>query len=361
MDALRAALLAAIVLALAACARPAGTEAGATAGTTAGRTVIIAGTATPGTPGEAFWLGFRDAAQAASGGRIRIRALIYGQLGSEEQLLAGLRRGRIHYANLSAQVVSTVVPELTLLYAPFLFDSAAEADWVYDRHLTPLYRELLAEKDLHLVTWYEIGFHDVYALEPLILPEDARGRRYRIASSLSSRLFAAAIGADAIPLGFADIVPSLQTGLIEAGDNSVTLYSRTGIAGEAPHLTLTDHLLGMSVIVSRKSWWDGLTDEERRILTESFAPIERSRAVVRAETARDLAGARELGIVVHALTPAQREEWRQVAAPVTQELIAGIGGRAQEIYDVIRAAKAEYAREISDTAVATPAGATPAP
>jgi TRAP-type C4-dicarboxylate transport system substrate-binding protein len=342
MDALRAAVLAALVLALAACARPPGTE------------VIIAGSATPGTPGEAVWLGFRDAAQAASGGRIRMRALIHGQLGSEEQLLSGLRRGRVHYANLSAQVVSTVVPELTLLYAPFLFDSAAEADWVYDRHLTGIYRDLLAAKDLHLVTWYEIGFHDVYGIEPLIVPADARGRRYRIASSLSSRLFAAAIGADAIPLGFADIVPSLQTGLVEAGDNSVTLYSRTGIAGEAPHLTRTEHLLGMSVIVSRKSWWDGLTGEERRILTESFPPIGRSRELVRAETARDLANARELGIVVHELTPAQREEWRRACAPVTRELIAGIGGRAQEIYELILAGKAEYARAAATAAPAPP-------
>lgn len=348
MDALRAAFLAALAVALAACARPAGTE------------VIIAGSATPGTPGEAMWLSFRDAAQAASGGRIRMRALVYGQLGSEEQLLSGLRRGRIHYANLSAQVVSTVVPELTLLYAPFLFDSAAEADWVYDRHLTAIYRELLAAKDLHFVTWYEIGFHDVYGIEPVILPGDLRGRRYRIASSLSSRLFAEALGADAIPLGFAEIVPSLQTGLVESGDNSVTLYSRTGIAGEAPHLTLTDHLLGMSVIVSRKSWWDGLAAEDRRILAGSFPPIERSREVVRAETARDLANARALGIVVHELTPAQREEWRRATAPVTRRLIAGIGGRAQEIYDVIRAGKAEYARAAAAGARAA-ATAGPAP
>ena len=66
--------------------------------------------------------------------------------------------GRIQFANLSAQAVSALQPELALLYAPFLFDDEAEADYVYDHYLTGYYRRLLAEKDIHLVTWYEIGF-----------------------------------------------------------------------------------------------------------------------------------------------------------------------------------------------------------
>ena len=88
--------------------------------------------------------------------------LIYGQLGSEDQLVSCLRRGRVQFANLSAMAMSTVVAEMALLYAPFLFDDAAEADFVYDNLLTELYRELLAEKGLHLVSWYEIGFLNVY-------------------------------------------------------------------------------------------------------------------------------------------------------------------------------------------------------
>jgi TRAP-type C4-dicarboxylate transport system substrate-binding protein len=274
-----------------------------------------------------------------------MRALIYGQLGSEEQLLSGLRRGRIHYANLSAQIVSTVVPELILLYAPYLFDSEAEADFIYDQYLTGMYRELLAAKDLHLVTWYEIGFHDVYGIEPIVVPADARGRRFRVAQSLSARLFAESLGADLIPLGFGEIVSSLQTGLIEAGENSVQLYARTGIAGEAPHLTLTDHLLGMSVIVSRKQWWDALPAEDRKVLEESFPPVGETRRLIRAQTAGDLALAENLGFTVHRLTPAQQQAWREATADVTQQLIAVIGGRAPEVYAVIQQGKLAFASQ----------------
>ncbi|TFG87995.1 MAG: TRAP transporter substrate-binding protein, partial [Chromatiales bacterium] len=300
------------------------------------------GTTTPNTPGEATWLGFKNRVEAAAGGRIRFRPLLYGQLGSEEQLLSNLRRGRIQYANLSAQSVGTLVPELSLLYAPGLFSDYAEADYAYDEYLTDIYRDLLAEKDLHLITWYEIGFHHIYAREPIIVPADARGRRFRVSTSLNARLFAEAIGADVIPLGFGDIVSSLQTGLIAAGENAVSLYARTGIAGEAPHLTLTGHSFGVSVIVSQKQWWDALPEVDRRLLADSFPGIGETRRAIRRETENDLANSAELGYVVHVLTPEQREQWQRATASVTGKLIQALGGRSAEIYRIIERARAEY-------------------
>ncbi|MCC5793705.1 MAG: TRAP transporter substrate-binding protein [Chromatiales bacterium] len=307
-----------------------------------GLTVTIGGTTTANTPGEEQWLRFKHNVEAASGGQIRLRPLIYGQLGSEEQLLSGLRRGRIQFANLSAQMVSTIVPELGLLYAPFLFGSYEEADWVYDNYLTDLFRELLAERDLYLVTWYEIGFHHVYGRRPILTPADARGRRFRVSSALNARLFAEAIGADLIPLGFGDIVPSLQTGLIESGENAVTLYARTGIAGEAPHLVLTGHVFGVSVIVSRLSWWESLPAAQRRILSDSFPPLSETRAAVRAETAEDIAGSAALGFVVHELGDAQLVQWRAATARVTGQLVDTLGGRSAELLELIEQGRREF-------------------
>lgn len=303
--------------------------------------INLGGTATPNTPGEAIWLTFKHDAETASNGRLELRPLIYGQLGSEEQVLSGLRRGRIQFANLSAQVTSTIVPELSLLYAPYLFNSAAEADYIYDHYLTDIFRNLLAEHNLYLVTWYEIGFHSVYAKEPLILPTDAIGRRFRVSNSLNARLFAESIGADVIPLGFGEIVSGLQTGLIEAGENSVSLYARTGISDEAPYFTMTRHAYGMSVILTRKDWWDQLAEDDRRILKESFPSVEESRSATRAQNILDLEDP-QLEIKMHELSAGQQKEWRQQSAAVTELLLTTIGGRTREIYGLILQGQTEY-------------------
>ncbi len=310
---------------------------------TAKMIVNIGGTATPNTPGEAMWLNFKRDAEAAANGTLEMRPLIYGQLGSEEQLLSSIRRNRIQFANLSAQVTSTLVPELSLLYAPYLFADEDEADFIYDRYLTPIYTELLAEQGLHLVTWYEIGFHSVYSKEPIRKIDDMRGRRFRVSSSVNARLFAEALGADVIPLGYGEIVPSLQTGLVDAGENSISLYARTGIAAEAPYLLLTRHVFGMSVIVANKSWWDGLSEDTRRVLTDNFPSVERSRAETRAQDVKDLADVK-LGIQSTPLTAEERKLWEDRTSDVVDELLQLVGGRGAEIHAQILTGKQAYAQ-----------------
>ena len=97
--------------------------------------------------------------------------------------------------------------------------------------------------------------------------------------------------ADAIPLGFAEIVPSLQTGRV--GENSENPVCR-GIAGEAPHLTLTHHLLGVSLILARKSWRDALPAADRQVRN---SPSRRRRVPARrcARIAAEFAAAAKLG------------------------------------------------------------------
>lgn len=327
---------------LGACADERGQVADTGASPGAPQVITLGGTSTPNTPGSAMWLKFKEAAETAAGGTLELRPLIYGQLGSEEQLLSGLRRGRIQFANLSAQVTSTLVPELSLLYIPYLFEDEAEADYVYDKFLTEVYSELLVDVGLHLVTWYEIGFHSVYGRERILTPADARGRRFRVSASLNARLFAQAIGADMIPLGYGEIVPSLQTGLIDAGENSISLYARTGISAEAPYLTLTRHVFGMSVIVADLKWWQQQDEATRAILTDNFPSIVESRAETRAQDEEDLADA-ELGIQWQSLTPAERAEWQQATRGVADKLLEEIGGRSREIFALIQRGKAEYA------------------
>lgn len=304
--------------------------------------MTVAGTAIPNTVGEAHFLNFKTAVDAQSQGTLKLKMLVHGQLGSEENLVSGLRRNRVHFANLSAIITSTLIPETALLYAPYLFDNEEEADFVYDNYLTQIFTELLAAKGLQFISWSEIGFHNVYGKEPILLPEHAKGKRYRVSASLSSRYFAEAIGADVIPMGYAEIVQSLQTGLIEAGDNSVALYAKRGIDQEAPHYTLTQHSLGMSIMVARKIWWDQLTPRQQQIIINAWPEAKILRQSLRAEVARDLANAASLGIVVHALSASDRELWKQATQGQAERLALAIGGQATEVLDLISEGKKQF-------------------
>lgn len=305
--------------------------------------MVVGGTAFRGTVGDEHWLTFERRVTEASRGEIGVKMLVRGELGGEENIVSGLRRGRVQFANLSALVASTQVPELALLYMPYLFESREEADFVLDTYLMREYSQLLAKRGMELIVFYDLGFQEIWSRnKPILTPADARGVRFRVAASKSAELLGRAIGADLIPLPFADIIPSLQTGLIEAGENGVSLYARTGTAPEAPYLTLTDHSLAMSVIVADKRWWDRLEPRHQKILRESFASAAQIRRDIRAEIETDYAQAARLKFRIYRLTPQQRAQWIAATRPTHPELVRAAGGESARLYAGIQQARKAF-------------------
>ncbi len=310
--------------------------------------VTVAGTSFRGTVGERHWLEFQRNAERDSKGELQMRMLIRGELGSEGQIVSGLRRGRVQFANLSALVATTVVPEAALLYAPYLVTDAAEADYVLDNYLAPEFKRLFAKAGLEFIVWYDLGFQQIWSRKkPILTPADARGVRFRISASKSAELLGRALQADLIPLGFAEIIPSLQTGLIEAGENAVSLYARSGTAPEAPYLTLTEHSMSQSVIVADKRWWDRLPAAQQAILRRSFPDAATIRRDVRAEQERDLAQAAQLRFKVYRLTAAQKAPWIAATREARSELARSVGGESVRLLAGIEQARREFAQRQS--------------
>ena len=299
--------------------------------------LIVAGTETAGSPGARIWQHFADR-YAESGAETELRPLIYGQLGSEEQILSGLRRGRIHLATVSALSVAGLVPEIAILSAPYLFDDADEADRVLapGGELRETYTALLAERDLVALGFYQIGAQHVYSKRERFRPEDFRGVRFRVSASPAAHGLAAALGADRITLPFSDVVPALQTGLVEAGENAIPYYAGTGISEQAPYLLLTGHAIGLNLIVASRQWWEQLSAPRRQDITAALMPESDINRLIRDDNAATLADAQAQGIHVHRPTASELEAWRATGRASHPEIISAIGSSARHIYDRIQ-------------------------
>ena len=266
-----------------------------------------------------------------------------GERGSEEQMLHDLRRGRAHLGGMSLQGLASVVPELNIPMAPYVFDSVAEVDFVYDNYLFEVFDALFAERNLVLLQWVEVGWNGIYSNAPVRLPEDAAGLRLRGSPNPATQLFLKAIGADSIPLGSADLVPSLQTGLIEGGVSAVIFHFFV-TRRYASHLTLLRHSYDTGAIVANKAWFDGADAQQREILRHAWGNVTEARAAVRALTGTAVARMREEGIAVHEPDAAEREHWRRRVQGIVPELVAQIGGDAQRVRDAVMDGKRAFAK-----------------
>lgn len=304
--------------------------------------VRVSSLAVPNTPWHDLWLRFGDRFEANMPPGTDLDLFITGQIGSEETALSNLRRGRLQIGGFSLQGLATVVPELSVLLAPYLFDSQAQADFVLDEYLTDAYRELLAQRGLTLLQWSEVGWFHIYSRRPVLTPDDAAGLSMRSSNALGSRVFGEAIGADLIPVTFSEVIPALQTGLIESGQGGIGMFAIGGISREAKHFNLTRHALDTGLIVANTQWLNSVSPELQAVVWSSLDDVADARAAIRAEIAAIRQGFADQGVTLHQPSEAQMQRWRELGLATHEDMLDRIGGRAREIYDLARQGKADF-------------------
>jgi len=308
------------------------------------RLVVIGASGAIDTPWHDGWRRFERRVYEAEYPGLELQMSVNGQLGTEETILAQARRGRIQYAGTSLHGMSSVVPELSVILAPYLFDSYEEVDFVTDNYLTPVFTEMLAERGLTFIQWSEVGWNHIYCRQPRVEPGEFRGVKMRASTAIAPQVFTNSIGADNIPLPFDETLPALQTGLIECGQSGAGQYLLSGIAGEAPHYTLTGHAYDSGVQFANSQWYDSLPEEVRQVLANALDGQQENRDIVREVIAGQEREWQEAGrVTFYILTAEQQARWREAAQGSHRKLIDRIGGRAQEIYDLIQVGKADFA------------------
>lgn len=297
----------------------------------------------PGTPWFEGWQILKARLAQQPGEKIIPILYVTGQLGSEESTLSQLRRGRVQMGGFSLQGASSVVPELGLLMAPYLFSSLEEVDFVMDNYASPALGELFAKQDIVLLSWAEVGWTYIYGKEPIITPEDAQGLKLRSSYALSSQLLITGIGGNMVPMPFSDLMPSLQTGLIEGGESGSLFYALAGMGKEAPHLTMTRHAYDSGMFIANKQWFNALSKQQQDALTNSLPTLAELRNSVRNAEKTLLADPAKRNIILHELNEEQKQLWVEATRKNHQILIDKIGGDAQRIYDIIMKGKADFA------------------
>lgn len=287
-----------------------------------------------------------------------VRLLIRGETGPEEATFAAMRRGRIQFAGGSFAGVATLVPEIAILSLPFFYDSVDEVDFVMDRYMLEPFRRLFAAKGLLLVQWSDVGWVSMYGRAPLRTPNEARGVRIRASTSIASQALIEEIGADMITLPFSDVLPALQTGLIDAGVTSTIMYSLSGIPKVAPNFILTRHSYDMGVTLISEKWFQSLDAAEQAVYAQGLGDIAEARRRQRARAAKLLEGLPKMGVQVYTPTAEERETWRAASRPSYEKLIKRIGGESQRLYEAMLEGKKAWRSASSGTQRNTSGGPT---
>ena len=285
----------------------------------------------------------RTAAQVAeaTGGAIKINPFYGSQLGSENDAIAQISRGRIEMGSFTANSVALQVPELALLQLPFFFKNQAQRDCTLDNHLEKHAVEALARKNLVFISWGEVGSVHLPGKKPYVTPADVKGIKVGVVANKMTADFWRAMGANPIPTNVAEATSSSQTGLIDTYPTPYAFYVPSGLNKVLPVMTKLPLWESAGVTLMNKGVYDKLPADLRTKFDTGLrkTPVSTLRAEIRGvDTALTGVHTQAGGTVVQA-TPEQLAEWAKGLEPLWASIAKDVGPDGPKFLALMEAGK----------------------
>lgn len=230
-------------------------------------TLKIASVAPEGTPWSDGLTQFKKAAETASGGKLKVKLFLGGVLGDENETVLQTQKGQIQAVGASTGAIASIVPELNVLELPFLFRTAAEADFILDGPALPTLEKAFRDRGLQLGFWSENGYRSFGTTFGFIKnPLDLKGHKMRSQENDVHLGMYKAFGASPVPIPTTEVLTSLQTGVVDGYDNTPLYASAAQWLSNTKYFTLTNHIYQPAAIVVNKAWYDSLPADLQKIV-----------------------------------------------------------------------------------------------
>lgn len=254
----------------------------------------------------------------AAGGGAAFTVYPDGVQGGEADIVRRMRVGQLNAAMLSVIGLVEIDPSAAALQQiPMLFRSVEEVDHVV-RALRPEIERCFAEQGFVALLWAEIGWVRVFSQVPVGVPADLKGRRiFAWAGDGEQVEIMKRLGYRPVVLETADMVPGLQTGLIDTVPVTPIWALATQIDRLAPHMTELKWAPVVGALVFTRTAWEAMSPSTREALR---AGAHRSRDELRAYAERAdadaVAAMVQRGLKVRRLTPDDEAAWQSLAEQI---------------------------------------------
>lgn len=213
---------------------------------------------------------FKTEVEAATNGEVVIEVFHNSQLGDTTEMIDQARAGANVGTVTDVARLSSFVPELAIMSAPFLFDNFEQADKfaASDEYLA--WGDELKEKAgvvMIASNWYQ-GARHALTQKPINGPEDLAGVRMRTIGAPVWIETIRAMGAEPTPMAWGEVYSALQLGTLDAAEAQPTAIWGAKLYEVIKFVNKTGHIqLVTAIVVSEKSW-DEISPENQAIVRE---------------------------------------------------------------------------------------------
>jgi TRAP-type C4-dicarboxylate transport system substrate-binding protein len=277
-----------------------------------------------------------------SGGTVTLRIYPDGVAGDEADMVRKIRIGQLQGAMITNAGMSRIVSEINALTIPLAVDSWDGVDRVRNA-LKPKLEALLEGQGLVVLHWGDAGWVRFFVNTPDASVKSLQKAKLFVWSSDdgTADLWKAS-GFNAIPLSATDILPGLQTGMINAYNTTATMALASQWFPFTPYMIDMPWapLIGATVI--KKDTWEKIPATTRVQLKKIAEDMGHSlQKEIRRMEDEAVIEMKKHGLKVITLSETQRKEWRQFVDQTAYPKIRGTLVPENWFDEALHAAKGE--------------------
>jgi len=270
---------------------------------------------------------FAEAVEKASGGKMKVRTIGAAALGPDVQMQNSLIGGAQEMMVGSTATLVGITKEMALWDTPFLISNAKEADALLDGPVGDKIRNKLQDKGLVGLAYWENGFRNLTNSKRAINKvEDLEGIKLRVMQNNVFLNSFKTLGANAVPMAFSELFSALETNTVDGQENPFNTILSSKFYEVQKYVTVTNHVYSPWIVLVSKKWWDQLSKDEQKILSDA-AKLSRDfeRKDTREEAAKAVADLKAKGMQINELSPSESARMRDKLTRVYASIGADIG------------------------------------
>ena len=261
------------------------------------------------------------------------------QLGQEPQLLQLVKSGDIEFAIISSANTATISPQAGVMSLHFLFRNADHVvKALADQKVIDAIKTMIDEttQGLHVIATGSQGVRNIYSKREIHNVGDLKGVKIRVQATATEDAIFPAYGAQTVHMPFGSVYTSLQTGVVDAAENSINVYLVNKHYEVAPVLSITEHEANNALVFVSDKLWQSLSAEQKQWVTTAAAEIS-AKEPAKAFELEKTAATKLKSLGVKIVDDVDKKSFAAIADPYLDKLAKELGPHADKIKTLIRA------------------------
>jgi TRAP-type C4-dicarboxylate transport system substrate-binding protein len=243
--------------------------------------------------------------------------LVYpdGSQGGETDMVRRMRIGQLQGGLLSVVGLREIEPSIAALQnMPLMFRSWEEVDYVREK-IRPAMEKKFLDKGFVVLAWGDAGWVRFFSKEPAFAPNDYKKMKFFAwGSETEQQEIMKSLGYTPVPLETGDILPAIQTGMINAVPSTPYFALATQIYNTAGNMLDLNWAPIVGALVISKKAWDEMSPEGQAALREAGQKAgAQMRAKARQEVDEAVEAMKKRGLAVNKPNAEQMKEWNALA------------------------------------------------